>query len=168
MKSDEAFDPFDYPTLCLYAACIELGLRWLHDRARPPRYSRLRILPGRAASGHAVLALYALGMFFVTACGPAFQSDLFEGEKDGAVSILEQDGGVLDASAMADSTQTFESDARHPEGSTPSGSDAATLPLDAALEACSCAELCSGAYPLRACQSCYQETCPTWEGGLPE
>jgi hypothetical protein len=167
MKSNESFDPFDYPTLCLYAACIELGLRWLHDRARPPHYSRLRILPGRAASGYAMLAAYAFGMFFITACGPAFQSDPFEGEQDATVVLEESGKNVVGTDAAESQRDSSAGDAA--PISDAAASDAQDSGVhDATVEACSCAVLCSGAYNLRACESCYLETCPTWEGGLPQ
>jgi hypothetical protein len=110
---------------------------------------------------------------FVTACGPAFHSDLFGGEKDGGMGIAKtvgsQDGQTApdatssqreasagDSALSSDAPQGLDIDANADAG------------LDAPVEACSCAELCSGAYPLRACESCYRETCPTWEGGLPQ
>src|SRR4026209_1723302 len=95
-------------------------------------------------------------LVLVGACGPAFQEDLFGGKQDAASTVeVPQDVYVPETEA---STET---DAGHPEGST-------TLVGDASIEACSCAELCSGAYSPRVCESCYHAPCPSWEGGLPQ
>ena len=113
----------------------------------------------------------ALVFLFVTACGPAFQSDLF-GDQDAGIhnetgaTYPELDATSKEVGRVEDDTgsPTVVSDA--PPGlDNDAASDAG---LDAPAEACSCAELCSGAYPLRVCESCYLETCPTWEGGLPQ
>lgn len=98
---------------------------------------------------------------FMTACGPAFHSDLFGGEQD-AAAILETGTPTL-VSVPDSANKTTAGDAS--AGDSALSSDA---PQGLEVEACSCTELCSGAYPLRACQSCYEETCPTWEGGLPQ
>jgi len=137
----------------LAIAYLELGLRWLHDRAR----RRRKWYPGR---GGLILSV------LLSSCGPAFQSDLFGGEQD-AATVLEATAPEETSDVDAREAQQGERDA----GPSALDGDAASevnSPVDGGLEACSCAELCSGAYPLRACQSCYQETCPTWEGGLPE
>src|SRR4029434_4553917 len=101
-------------------------------------------------------------LVFLGACGPAFSNDLFGGERDATTTVVSTDVEAPTIEASANRT-----DAGHPEGSTSVVGDASGDSSDAAIEACSCAELCSGAYSLRACESCYQETCPSWEGGLP-
>jgi hypothetical protein len=106
----------------------------------------------------------AFVFLFATACGPAFQSDLFKGERDAGNIVAVSDASKLDATSTEADVLDIDS------GPSPLHSDASSEVYDAdvEVEACSCAELCSGAYPLRACESCYLETCPTWEGGLPE
>ena len=105
---------------------------------------------------------------FVTACGPAFQSDLFLGEQDAATILESEASNTIPVSDSAKETSEVQ-DVLHEAGQSSVLGDAGTesSTRDATIEACSCAELCSGAYPLRVCESCYREACPTWEGGLP-